>query len=421
MKHDNRAARWSRRASLTLAASALALALAAPASAQSTLDFPSWQAEEPGVSSWWKAVVADFEAQNAGVKVNLYSIPFANYVQQLTVRFAGNNPPDIVHLPTRNFAAFASQGWLQPIDDRLAKTDILKTWTPLQGDMKWDGKMQGVLLMGYGSLLYYNQKLLDEAGAKLPTTPDEWLGAIEKSTKRDAGQFGLVATSIEHPNLVVEAGTWVMGQGLDWVKDGKYQFTDPKVLAAVEQYRKSMRFAPPGTNSTTARQLFIDGKATFLRDGPWIWAFVEKAPEATKPFLKVTRVPFPSVTGGTSNSIHIASGTPKDKQELAWKFIELAASPKWQAQYPIMSASPAPRKDSLPPDAAQKLPHLKLIMDSAATAVSVFPTQPALMESYNEYASIFGRSMLKLQSTQDPTEKIMGDLQKELERAVPLK
>ena len=43
------------------------------------------------------------------------------------------------------------------------------------------------------------------------------------------------------------------------------------------------------------------------------------------------------------------------------------------------------------------------------------------MESYNEYASIFGRSMLKLQSTQDPTAKIMADLQKELERAVPLK
>jgi multiple sugar transport system substrate-binding protein len=415
--------RLTRRSSLSLAASlALGAVLSGPASAQGvTLDFPSWQAEEPGVSGWWKALIAEFEQQNPGVKVNLYSIPFANYIQQLTVRFAGNNPPDVVHLPTRNFAAFASQGWLLPIDDRLKKTDIPAAWTPLQGDMTWDGKVQGVLLMGYGSLLYYNQKLLDEAGAKVPTTPAEWLAAIEKTTKRDAGQFGLVATSIEHPNLVVEAGTWVMGQGLDWVKGGKYAFTDPKVLAAVEQYRTSMKFAPPGTNSTTARQLFIDGKATFLRDGPWIWAFVEKAPEAVRANLKVTRVPFPSVTGGTSNSIHIAAAASKEKQELVWKLIQLAATPKWQGQYVLMSASPAPRKDSLPADAAQKLPHLKLVMDSAATAVSVFPTQPALMESYNEYATIFGRAMLKLQSTQDPTEKILGDLQKELERAVPLK
>ena len=405
-------------------AAALALAgslAAAPAMAQTTLDFPSWQAEEPGVSGWWKALIAEFEQQNPGVKINLYSIPFAQYVQQMTVRFAGNNPPDIVHLPTRNFAAFASQGWLLPIDDRIGKTDIVKSWTPLQQDMTWEGKTQGVLLMGYGSLLYYNKKLLDEAGMGVPTTPAEWLSAIEKTTKRDQGQFGLVATSIEHPNLVVEAGTWVIGQGLDWLKGGKYAFTDPQVVAAVDQYRRSMRFAPPGTNSTVARQLFIDGKAAFLRDGPWIWSFVAKAPEAIRPNLQVTRVPFPKVTGGTSNSIHMAASLSKPKQELVWKFIELAASPKWQGEYAVMSASPAPRRDSLPADAASKLPHLKLVMDSAATATSVFPTNPALQESYNEYASIFGRAMLKLQSTQDPTADILANLQKELERAVPLR
>jgi hypothetical protein len=60
-------------------------------------------------------------------------------------------------------------------------------------------------------------------------------------------------------------------------------------------------------------------------------------------------------------------------------------------------------------------------MDSAATAASVFPTNPALQESYNEYASIFGRAMLRLQSSQDPTADILANLQKELERAIPLR
>ena len=36
------------------------------------------------------------------------------------------------------------------------------------------------------------------------------------------------------------------------------------------------RYAPKGTNSASARQLFIDGKAAFLRDGPWLWATVRK-------------------------------------------------------------------------------------------------------------------------------------------------
>ena len=60
-------------------------------------------------------------------------------------------------------------------------------------------------------------------------------------------------------------------------------------------------------------------------------------------------------------------------------------------------------------------------MDSAAPAATVFPTNPAMQESYNEYASIFGRAMLKLQSSQDPTADVMANLQKELERAVPLR
>jgi multiple sugar transport system substrate-binding protein len=409
----------------TVLKGALALT-AAPAAAFAqgtaiTLDFPSWQAEEPGVSGWWRALIAEFETANPGAKINLYSIPFTQYVQQLTVRFAGNNAPDIVHLPTRNFAAFASQGWLAPMDERLARTDILQNWTPLQSEMKWEGKTQGLLLMGYGSLLYYNEKLLADAGQSVPTTPAQWLEAIEKTTKRDQGQFGLVATSIEHPNLVVEAGTWVMGQGLDWLRQGRYDFANPQLVAAVEQYRRSMRFAPPGMNSTTGRQLFIDGKATFLRDGPWVWAFVARAPEAVRPHLKVARVPFPKETGGTSNSLHMPANLAANKRELVWKFVELAASPKWQSEYVLQSASPAPRRGSLAADAAQRLPHLKLVMDAAASAVSVFPTHPSLMESYNEYASIFGRSMIRLISTEEPTATVMANLQRELERAVPLR
>ena len=184
----------------TVLKGALALAAApAPVFAQGaavTLDFPSWQAEEPGVSGWWRALIAEFETANPGAKVNLYSIPFTQYVQQLTVRFAGNNAPDIVHLPTRNFAAFASQGWLAPMDERLARTDILQNWTPLQSEMKWEGKTQGLLLMGYGSLLYYNEKLLAEAGVGVPTTPAASAAAAAlTATWRDGAERPVVQGS----------------------------------------------------------------------------------------------------------------------------------------------------------------------------------------------------------------------------------
>src|SRR5262249_37193919 len=90
---------------------AASAALSLPVQAQTTLEFPTWQAEEPGVSTWWKDLIAAYEKKYPDVKINLQQVPFAQFVKQMTVRFAAGNPPDIVHLPSRDFASFADQGW----------------------------------------------------------------------------------------------------------------------------------------------------------------------------------------------------------------------------------------------------------------------------------------------------------------------
>jgi hypothetical protein len=132
------------------------------------------------------------------------------------VRFAAGTPPDIVHLPSRDFASFADQGWLEPLDDRLGKTDIPATWPPLQSEMKWNGKTQGVLLMGYGGILFYNDKMLKDAKVGVPKTPDEWLAAMKATTDANKGQFGLstiTAGASEHGRRDGELGDR-LGRGL---------------------------------------------------------------------------------------------------------------------------------------------------------------------------------------------------------------
>ncbi len=406
---------------IAVLATILALGLAAPASAQGvTLDFPSWQAEEPGFAEWWKGLISEYEARHPGVKVKLYSIPFANYVNQLTVRFAGQNPPDIVHLPSRNFASFASQQWLEPIDDLLMASDIASKWSKMQTEMSWNGKTYGVLLLPYGNLLYYNEKLLQDAGAKVPTTPAEWLDAMARTTSRDKGQFGLVTTTAEHPNMFIDAATWVLGEKQDWLKGNKYNFTDPGVVAAMDQFRKSLTYAPPGTNSASARQLFIDGKAAFLRDGPWVWATLQKAKPETRPLLKMTQLPFPVITGGASNSLHIPARLEAQKKKLVWEFIALAASPAWQEKYVQLTGSPAGRIGVIGPEQAKKDPHLSAITLAAEKAENLFPMQPALRENYNEFATLFSRAVVRMQSSSQPTDAILANLQKELTAAIPL-
>ena len=353
------------------------------------------------------------------VKINMQQIPFAQFVKQMTVRFAAGTPPDIVHLPARDFASFADQGWLEPLDARLKTTDIPANWPPLQADMQWQGKAQGVLLMGYGGMLFYNEKRLKDAGIAVPKTPDEWLNAMKATTAADKGQFGLSTITAEHPNMVVEMASWVIGSGADWLKGGKYNFNDPAVIKAVDNWRQSVTYAPKGTNSATARQLFVDGKTAFLRDGPWVWGVVEKAPAEVKPHLKIAGLPFPVEPGGASNSIHIAAKADAKKKDAVWNFIVLATSPEWQRAYGL-TGSPAPRKNALTAADYAANPHLQVINDVAGKAQNLFPSVPAARAGYNDFATQVTKAGMRMISTQDPTARVLADLQKELERALPL-
>ena len=412
-------------AGIAIAAALAALPGAIPAAlAQGKtieLDFPSWQIEEPGIADYWTELIKAFEAAHPGVKVKKQQVPFREYVEKLTVRFAGNNPPDIVHLPTRNYLAFASQGWLAPLDVDLAQTDVKATYTKLADEMQYEGKTYGVLMMGYGMMFYYNEKMLADAKVPVPKTSDELVKAIQATTDVNAGRYGWGAPTNEHPNVFVEISTWVTGEGQSLFKGNQYNFTDPAVLRAIDKFRVAAKQAPKGTSSEQARQLFLDGKVSMLRDGPWVAAALKKAPDATRPFLKMGAMPFAKVPGGTSNSLHLPAKMDPEKRKLAWDFIRMTTTPEWQAKFTTLTASPAPRRNALSAAELAARPELALVNKAAAESVNLFPESVAVRENYNEFAKIFVEHGLKLVTGDRPTADVMKDLQAELNKRVPAK
>ncbi len=407
----------------TFLAAALAASLAGPVAAQTVeLEFPTWQAEEPGPADFWNEAVKAFEAANPGVRINKYQIPFKDYIDRTTVRFASKRPPDIVHLPTRNFPAFAKQGWLDDIDDFVKSSGIEAAYIPLQKEMVWEGKSRGVLLMAYGMVFFYNEKMLADAGVGVPKTPDDLLKAIKATTDPAKGVFGWGATTAEHPNIFVDWSTWATGLGASLFKpDGTYNLTDPKTVAAIESFRGAARNAPKGTSTETARQLFVDGKIAMMRDGPWVSALFAKAPDSVKPHLRVGLMPFPVTAGGTSNSIHVPAGIDPAKRKLVLGFIDMISKPEWQAKYFKLVKSPSPRKDVASDPAVASDPMLATALAAASKAENLFPTAPAAQLGYAQIAKLVGEGGIRLVNTETPTEQILKQLQDELERRVPLK
>ena len=385
------------------------------------LDFPSWQIEEPGASEYWTELIKAFEAKFPGVRVKKQQVPFREFVDKMTVRFAGNNPPDIIHLPTRNFLAFAAQGWLSPLDADLASTDVRSTYMKLADEMQYEGKTYGVLMMGYGMMFYYNEKMLADAKVAVPKTSEELLKAIIATTDANAGRFGWGAPTNEHPNVFVEISTWVTGEGASLFKGNQYNFTDPAVIKAIDKFRVAVKNAPKGISSEQARQLFIDGKVAMLRDGPWVASALKKAPEATRAQLKVAMMPFARVPGGTSNSLHIPAKIDAEKRKYVWEFIRMTTTPEWQAKFTLLTSSPAPRRNALSAAELNARPELALINRAASESVNLFPESVAIRENYNEFAKIFVESGLKLVTSDRPTADIMRDLQAEMMKRVPAK
>lgn len=412
-----------RRQWLRVAASVPALSLlGAPAFARQRieLEFPSWQAEEPGAAQFWKAATEAFEAANPDVWINFYQVSFKDFTDKMTLRFASDNPPHIVQLPTRNVQQFASQGWLADLDPLLAGTDIAAAYLQLGDDLRWRQQTIGLPLMEYGMVLFYNERLLKAAGRTVPANEAQLLETIAATTDAARGIYGWGATTMQHPNMYTDWASWATGEGVSFYRDGNYAFNDAGVVQAIDHLRVALHHAPRGLSTESARQLFIDGKIAMFRDGPWIAPLLNKAPASVRPDLKLGMMPFRYVPGGISNSIHLPTRIDAVRRARAWDFIRMLSTPQWQARFALETGSPAPRRDVLTPAQLDANPALKLAIASLDRAHSISPSSHAAQARLNQISQLVAEAGMRLINSDASTASILADLQTELQQRVPL-
>lgn len=403
---------------LTLIFSTMTLGLAAD---NIVLEFPSWQAAEPGFADWWNELIDEFESEHPNVKINLYQIPYKDYINTLTVKFGAGDPPDILHMPTKAALGFIDMDWMQPLDSRLDGTDILANWTPLQSGLKLNGHQYGVLLLGYGYSLYYNEKMFEEAGVSVPTTMEELYEAakkltVDKDNDGNIDQYGFGMVTTTHPDVYTTSMTFVTGYGGAFARDGELTVHDPGVIKGLKMIDKlaEERLMPMGLTNEQKRSYFFEGKIAMIIDGPWVLALREGAnPEVAK-HIKVAIAPTNSgnIPGGMSNSIHIPRGISKEKEELVWQFIYKLTRPKWQVKYIELIKSPAPRKGVLTKEILAKMPEMKTFVNCSQMSVDTLPS--GYETQYTIFSRIVADGIMKIMTTDKSVESILDSLEQEL-------
>ena len=383
-------------------------------SEQIVLDFPTWQAEEGGFALFWKDMVAQFEETHPNVKINLTQIPFSQFTDTLITRYSANDAPDITHIASRFFDQFASQGWFEDLDPYLAKDNTLDDWTALQSAMLHDGKNEGLLILGYGFVMYYNEEILNRAGVAVPTTVDELKEAIVKiEALNDPDIYPYGVTTQQHSNAFQDFSIFLVGEGTSIEKDGKCNLTSEAVVKAASDYNYVASKSPKGVSTEMLRQLFIDGKVAMIIDGPFVAPLISSADEDIRPNLKIARAPFEYVPGTISNSLHISNSLSEERKQLVWEFIEQCASLENQVKYSEYTESPCGR---LSASSMISDPGMAFVNNIGAEAVSIMPQSSNLTKNYSKYTNIVITYVLKLQEAGADVKKVLADMESELMR-----
>jgi basic membrane protein A len=123
--------------------------------------------------------VVKYQQANPDVKVNIVSIPSAEFVDRWKISVAAGEGPDLLlHDNPFMFPEWARSGLMLPLDDLLAgKIDGFSS-TALT-NLGVDGKLYGVPYISYGLALFYNKKLVSNP----PKTMDELASLVRQGKK----------------------------------------------------------------------------------------------------------------------------------------------------------------------------------------------------------------------------------------------
>lgn len=284
--------------------------------------------------------IAEFEADNPGVKINVIVYDQA----RLNTMLASGNPPDVAFGNAVGSANFNARGLATDLTPYLEKSDVLTEddLQPVNNAFRWDGKKAGegplygiVKDWSQDNALWYNTALFDAAGVPYlsdtePITYDELLDISKKLSVINGGTTEVYGLGMEWQwTLYGPIAAMVESQGASLFNDDltEVDFTSPEAQRALQwfvDYGKSgvgptsLNPLPDGSDYST----FAAGRMAISQDGYWFGGnfagddSLKTVRFAPAPVMGET--PVPMSFGGAGAWIPEGS----DNKDNAWKFME---------------------------------------------------------------------------------------------------
>jgi putative chitobiose transport system substrate-binding protein len=239
---------------------------------------------QPQFTEYFQSLIANFESQNPGIKVNWVDVPWSAMENKILTAVSANTPPDVVNLNP----IFASQlagrnAWLD-LDTKISEQERSSYLPNIWKASTLNDKSFGIPWYLTTRLTIYNIDLLQQAGiSQAPTTYAE-LADVAQQIKDKTGKYAFFVTFAPQDSGEVLESFVQMGVTLVNT-EGKAAFNSPAGKAAfqywVDLYQKGLL---PRESLTQGHRHAIDlyqsGQTAFLASGPeFLRTIANNAPE----------------------------------------------------------------------------------------------------------------------------------------------
>jgi putative chitobiose transport system substrate-binding protein len=202
------------------------MARLAPAAPVQKIEFWTFSMK-PKFTPWFDGVVARYEHDNPGVKIEWIDFPWDVIQTKLVTRIVAGTPPALVNLNVPWADEFARDGLLEPVDALMAeaKADYIPSTLD---DLRFKGKTYGFPMYSNVAVIAYNTEIFKAAGlTRGPANLDEQLAFASQIAAR-TGKAGIAPALSKIDGLFMQ-------QGLAVIAGGKAVFNSPAHVALVQK------------------------------------------------------------------------------------------------------------------------------------------------------------------------------------------
>jgi ABC-type glycerol-3-phosphate transport system substrate-binding protein len=261
--------------------------LAAPAAIQGdpvTLRFMTHNTLEKPAGDVLKEIIAEFEAENPDIKIQIEEVPNADILTKLTAYAEGDDLPDVID-GQFGLASFINLDAALDITEMVDAEGLRESFIPvaLQAGIDSEGRILGLPFYTGTDALYYRLDHFEEAGldpAVPPTTWAELAEAAQALTNPRAGRYGFGMYGKTHTVRCIHfmQNNGPDGEMLRLDRDSgiwTILVNSPESIEAIEymvSLARDLKVVPPNVvemDYPANVAAFSAGNISMLTTGPW--------------------------------------------------------------------------------------------------------------------------------------------------------